>query len=77
MKAFTNAIQTPFQTLTWDISSLPRGEWVEISQIITTDAISSGTRFDIIISNTNNPGVTGKQVMYFDNLSWVKLVPRK
>lgn len=76
MKAFTNALQAPFQTLTWDISSTARGEWVEISQIVTTDAISSGARFDLKIDAADNPGVTGKQVLYIDNLSWVKLVPR-
>ena len=76
MKGFSNAIQDPFQLITWDLESLPRGEWVEIGQVVTTGDISSGRRFDLKIDASENPGVTGEQIMYFDNLKWVPLNPR-
>jgi hypothetical protein len=76
MKGFSNAIQDPFQLITWDLESLPRGKWVEIGQVVTTGDISSGRRFDLKIDASENPGVTGEQIMYFDNLKWVLLNPR-
>ncbi|WP_111708845.1 hypothetical protein [Lutibacter citreus] len=76
MKMFTTAIQVPFQLLEWDIENLPRGEWVEISQVVTTGAIPSGKRFDLKVDISNNPGVSGAQKMYFDAVKWIPLVPR-
>ncbi|UMB61716.1 hypothetical protein MHL31_05795 [Lutibacter sp. A80] len=76
MKTFTNIIQKPSQEIVWDIENLPRGEWIEISQDITTAAIASGTRFDLKVVVSNNSDAVGLQKMYFDNLSWVKLIPR-
>lgn len=54
----------------WDISALPRGEWVEISNTITTTSDTKGKRFDIKFEPSDNMGVTGAQIMYFDDLTW-------
>ena len=76
LKKFKSAIQSPFQLIEWDLESLPRGEWIEISQVVTTGAVPSGKRFDIKIDVGDNPGVSGEQIIYFDNISWIPLVPR-
>ncbi|WP_111709763.1 SwmB domain-containing protein [Lutibacter citreus] len=74
MKGFATKINKPSQEFTWNIEDLPRGKWVEIGQTITTDAIE-GT-WTLIIRDTENPGVTGTQEMYFDELKLIPLAPR-
>jgi hypothetical protein len=77
MKAFRNVLQTPFQAITWDLESLPRGVWVKISQVVVVPSdIPSGKKFDIKIEASANPGVTGVQTIYFDDLQWVPLIDR-
>ncbi|WP_452229122.1 MULTISPECIES: hypothetical protein [unclassified Lacinutrix] len=53
----------------WDISTLPRGEWVEVRNTISVDALTN-KKFDLKINASDNVGVTGEQIMYFDDLSW-------
>ena len=54
----------------WDVSTLPRGEWVEISSEITTTVDATNKRFDLKFDANDNSGVTGEQIMYFDDLTW-------
>ena len=55
---------------TWDISTLPRGQWVEVSNSINVAAALTNKKFDLSIKASGNVGVTGEQIMYFDDLSW-------
>ncbi|MDO6738725.1 hypothetical protein [Wenyingzhuangia sp. 2_MG-2023] len=77
MKGFFNT--TPVGRLDWDIETLPRGEWVEISQIVEVpepSGISAGGQYNLTVNKAENPGVVGQQVMYLDELSWVLLEKR-
>ena len=76
MKNFRSILQAPFQIIEWPIETLPRGEWIKISQDVTTGAVNSGKRLDISVDPAVNPGASGTQTMYLDNLSWIELVPR-
>ncbi|WP_139958666.1 SwmB domain-containing protein [Flavicella sediminum] len=76
MKGFTTSLNEPALELDWDIENLPRGKWVEIGQTITTDEIISGAQWVVKIPAASNPGVTGSQTMYFDDLQMIPLVPR-
>ncbi|WP_346881159.1 hypothetical protein [uncultured Algibacter sp.] len=77
MKMFRNSNNFgTFGDIVWDLESLPRGEWVEINQVVTTTAIPSGKQFQLKVHQIDNPGVTGQQVMYWDDLSWVLLERR-
>lgn len=77
MKGFKNSNNFgTFGDITWNLETLPRGEWVEVSQVVTTGAIQSGKQFLLKVHQSENAGVTGEQIMYFDNLSWVLLEQR-
>lgn len=77
MKQFLTILKlpTPINTF-WDIENLPRGEWVEVSQVLEVDEITSGTRLDLTIDPAHNAGVTGPQTIYFDNQKLIEIVPR-
>ncbi|WP_139956997.1 SwmB domain-containing protein [Flavicella sediminum] len=76
MKAFTNVLTSPFTVMEWDVSTIERGEWVELSRIVTVTNIAGGTKFHLKVDPASNPGVTGEQTIYFDDLQWVKLNER-
>ena len=69
MLAFNTIVQGGDVTL-WDVSTLPRGEWIEVSEIITVASGLTNKKFDIKMDASNNIGVTGEQIIYFDDLSW-------
>ncbi len=78
MSTMRTYVIKPWQNRAWDLSTLPRGEWVEISRIddIGSD-IASGDRFDIEFPIGDNPdALTGSQTIYLDNLKFVPLIPR-
>lgn len=75
MLAFQTEVQGGEST-TWDISTLPRGQWVEVGNRITLPADLTNERFDLRLFDTDNIGVTGEQIMYFDDLSWRLLEAR-
>lgn len=69
----------------WDVSDLPRGEWVTISTkaTLTKDIISrapattgSTSRYTFYVRTADNPGVTGAQTFYLDDMSMVPLEVR-
>ncbi|WP_055436937.1 hypothetical protein [Lacinutrix algicola] len=74
MLAFETEVQGG-EVSAWDISTLPRGQWVEVSNTISVDALTN-KKFDIKINASDNVGVTGEQIMYFDDLSWRPLEVR-
>ncbi|MDW5288085.1 hypothetical protein [Formosa sp. PL04] len=76
MKSFRSTLQSSDISLLWNIENLPRGEWVEISQVVTVSGIASGIRFDLKIDAEDNLDVSGEQTMYFDTLLWIPLNPR-
>lgn len=76
MKNFRTNLQAPSISLLWDIENLPRGEWIEVSQVLDVSAIGSGTKFDLRIDPADNAGVSGEQIIYFDALKWIPLNPR-
>ena len=73
-----DADETEVSTLAWSLAEadVARGKWVKITQIITTEYISSGTMFRINIAEEDNPDTVGQQTIYFDNLEWIELNPR-
>lgn len=75
MLAFQTEVQGGAIT-TWDISTLPRGQWVEVSKTITLATALTNKKFDLSINTSDNVGVTGEQIMYFDDLSWRPLEAR-
>ena len=75
MLAFETEVQGGVLT-TWDISTLPRGQWVEVKNTINIATALTNKKFDLIINASDNVGVTGEQIMYFDDLSWRLLEAR-
>ena len=75
MLAFETEVQGGVLT-TWDISTLPRGQWVEVKNTINIAAALTNKKFDLKINASDNVGVTGEQIMYFDDLSWRLLEAR-
>jgi len=75
MKGLQSIVQDPFTLLEWDISDLPRGEWVEISQIASF-VTPPTKRFDLKIVAANNPDVTGAQTFYVDDYSFITVESR-
>jgi len=68
-QSFNTVVQGGDTTI-WDVSTLPRGEWIEISNVITVAADLTNKKFDIKFDASNNAGVSGEQIMYFDDLTW-------
>lgn len=64
-------------TKIFDISSAEKGKWVEISNVITFPTTLTGNnRTTLRILADDNPGVSGAQLMYFDDLSLVPIEVR-
>jgi len=61
----------------FNIASVEKGKWVEVSNVITfPNALSGNTRTTLRILTDDNPGVSGAQLMYFDDLSLVPIQVR-
>jgi hypothetical protein len=67
-----------YPNLVWDLSTIEKDTWVEVSQMITIDSdISSGGQFNLLMDPVDNPLATsGAQEIYFDDLKWIKLNER-
>ena len=64
----------------FDISSIPNNQWVKVSAtlVVTADLTSSNNNYrtTLRVLADDNPGVSGEQLLYFDDLSLVELEPR-
>lgn len=79
LKTFRTEFNQPaFSRQIWDIENEPRGEWITVKNTVTTDEITPGMnlRFTFRPHAAENPGVTGAQVMYIDNLQFIELEVR-
>ena len=72
--------QTVLANAFFDISTIPNNEWVEVftTVVATTDLTSANNNYrtTLRVLAADNPGVTGPQLLYFDDLSLVELEPR-
>jgi len=62
----------------FDISTIPNNQWVEVFETITfnEDLTADNYRTTLRILEEDNPGITGPQLLYFDNLALIELEPR-
>ena len=64
-------------TKLFDISSINNNQWVEVSQTITFNSnLPTNYRTTLRVLAGDNPGVSGEQLLYFDDLSLIELEPR-
>lgn len=79
LKTFRTELNQPeFSRQIWDIENEPRGRWITVTNTFTTGEITTGSnlRFTFRPHAAENPGVTGPQVMYIDNLKFIKIEER-
>lgn len=79
LKTFRTEFNKPaFSRQIWNIESLPKGEWVKVSNTVTTDEITPGDnlRFTFRPHEAENVGVTGAQLLYIDNLTFIEIEVR-
>lgn len=60
----------------WDVSNVKRGEWVTIKQIMSFPVAynaSDKTRYTYYVESALNPGVTGNQTFYLDDMELRKV----
>lgn len=64
-------------TKVFDISSINNNQWVRVSQTITFSSdLPTNYRTTLRILASDNSGVSGEQLLYFDDLSLIELEPR-
>ncbi|WP_157961041.1 hypothetical protein [Lutibacter citreus] len=68
----------PLASELWSFDGLPRGEWVKMEHVITTDALDVKKKVSIVINTGANPNASsGRQTMYLDDFSFVELEARQ
>jgi hypothetical protein len=64
-------------TKLFDISSINNNQWVQVSQTITFSSdLPTNYRTTLRVLAADNSGVSGEQLLYFDDLSLIELEPR-
>lgn len=64
-------------TKLFDISSINNNQWVQVSQTITfASDLPTNYRTTLRVLANDNVGVSGEQLLYFDDLSLIELEPR-
>ncbi|TYA92142.1 hypothetical protein [Seonamhaeicola marinus] len=79
LKTFRTEFNKPaFSRQLWNIENEPRGEWITVSNTVTTQEITpaQNLRFTFRPHVAENAGVTGAQVMYIDNLQFIEIEER-
>ncbi|TXG35144.1 hypothetical protein [Seonamhaeicola maritimus] len=79
LKTFRTEFNKPtFSRQVWNIENEPRGEWITVSNTFTTAEITpaQNLRYTFRPHAAENPGVTGAQVMYIDNLKFIEIEER-
>ncbi len=62
-------------TLTWDLMGVAKGQWVELSQEANL-TMDMSDEYHIRVRPNTNSGVTGEQIIYFDDNSFALIEPR-
>lgn len=75
LKAFKTYMIEPAYTNTWDISGIEKGQWVTLSKVVNIDAQPT-KNYGVKIIDADNPGVTGTQLIYFDDMQLIPLEAR-
>ena len=75
MTAFRTYMAAPTYSNTWDISGVAKDKWVTLSKTVQFDAQPT-QKYGIDINTTDNPGVTGDQLIYFDTMELIPLESR-
>ncbi|MEQ9289084.1 MAG: SwmB domain-containing protein [Cyclobacteriaceae bacterium] len=60
----------------YDLTNVPRGEWVSLCKAVTFDADNTGARFDFRVDGADNPSDAVVQKMYIDDQSFIALEVR-
>ena len=76
MTTLNTVVNEPQTIISWDITNLARGEWVELSQIQTFDAAPT-KRYDMKVVAAENASATGTQTFYIDDYSFIPLETRE
>jgi hypothetical protein len=64
----------PWNLIQWDISNANKGEWVKLTKEFTFD--QEYTDIKLQVHKADSPGVTGPQLLYVDDISFVELEER-
>jgi len=64
----------PWNLIQWDTSNAPKGEWVTLSKDFTFD--KEYTDIKLQIHKADNSGVTGPQLLFVDDISFIELEER-
>ena len=75
MKTLNTVVNEPLTTISWDITNVARGEWVELSQIQSFDEAPT-KRYDLKVIAAENEGLSGEQIFYVDEYSFIPLEVR-
>lgn len=60
----------------WDVENITRGEWVTLKQIVSFPAaysVADKTRYSYYVEANINPGVTGDQTFYLDDMGLIQV----
>lgn len=61
----------------WDLSGLPRGQWVKMEHVVTLAAITAKKKVSIVVNPAGNTNAgTGRQTMYLDDFSFIEFEAR-
>ena len=65
------------QSGAWDIEGLERGKWLKVEHVVTVPALDAKKKVTIVVHpNINQNASSGRQTMYFDDISFVELEVR-
>ncbi|NIJ45333.1 hypothetical protein FHR24_001801 [Wenyingzhuangia heitensis] len=75
IKAFRTIVNKPtWVQRDWNLESIERGKWIELKQeIVFTGDVPTDASFQLRILSSLNPGVTGAQKLYIDDISIVAI----
>lgn len=74
LRQFTTTFGNPItDSFDWNIEDLSTNEWVKITNVVTLPRIESPYRMGLRFDPGGNSGVSGDQLIYFDNWELVEL----
>ncbi|WP_143525073.1 hypothetical protein [Labilibacter marinus] len=75
LKVFRTYMTTPAYTNAWDISEIEKGTWVTLTKKVEITGQPT-KNYGVRINDADNPGVTGTQLIYFDDMELIPLEAR-